>query len=213
MNSSFTDYDMVKSLLNKGVSPYICDKGNITPFLYAIGNRRTKLVQTFLNYGLNLESRVQRRLWPGRITVSSLSYGIVEGQDENMESGLTALHFAALNACTEIAALLLQGGADPNACSDFGDTPLHLGIRHRLLGRRNDDEWEVGRYAVESLTDFIEDHEGSEASDIYRDISDTRIRIVEILLESESINVNTATAIFEIRFPFVHSENDCPKIR
>ncbi|KAF2999551.1 hypothetical protein E8E15_000479 [Penicillium rubens] len=191
MNGSFTDYDMVKSLLNKGVSPYICDEGSMTPLLYAIGDRRTELTQTFLNYGLNLESRVHRRSWPGRITVSSLPYGMVKGQDENMESGLTALHFAALNACTEMAILLLQCGADPNACSDFGDTPLHLGIRHRLLGRRNDDEWEVGRYAVESLTDFIEDHEGSEASDIHRNISDTRIRIVEILLESESINVNT----------------------
>lgn len=188
MNGSFTDYDMVKSLLNKGVSPYICDEDNMTPFLYAIGDRRTELAQIFLDYGFNLESRVQRRSWPGRITVSSSPYAMVEGQDENMESGLTALHFAALNACTEIAALLLQRGADPNACSDFGDTPLHLAIRHRL----NDDEWEVGRYAVESLTGFIEDHEGLEASDIYRDISDTRIRIIEILLESKSINVNTA---------------------
>lgn len=44
----------------------------------------------------------------------------------------------------------------PNARSDFGDTALHLRIRRRLLGRRNDDEWEVGRYAVEPLTDFID---------------------------------------------------------
>ncbi|KAF3398389.1 hypothetical protein F1880_006446 [Penicillium rolfsii] len=192
MNDSFTDYDLIMSLLNKGVSPYICDEGNMTPFLYAIGSRRTELAQTFLDYGLNLEYRVQRRSWPGRITVSSSQDETVEGQDENMESGLTALHFAALNACTEMATLLLQHRADPNAPSDFGDTPLHLGIRRRLLGCRNDDEWEAGRYAVESLTDFIEHPEDSEASDIHRDISDTRIRIVEVLLESESINVNTA---------------------
>ncbi|KAJ6084312.1 hypothetical protein N7486_011112 [Penicillium sp. IBT 16267x] len=113
-------------------------------------------------------------------------------QEVNIESGLTALHFSALNACTEMAALLLGCGANPNARSDFGDTALHLGIRRRLLGRKNDDVWEVGQYAVESLTDLIEDYEGLEASDINQTISDTRVLIVETLLESESINVNTA---------------------
>jgi hypothetical protein len=36
-NGGFNDYTMVKSLLNKGVSPYICDDGNMTPFLTQLG--------------------------------------------------------------------------------------------------------------------------------------------------------------------------------
>jgi ankyrin repeat protein len=112
-------------------------------------------------------------------------------QEVKIESGLTALHFSALNACTEMTALLLECGANPNARSAYGDTALHIGIRRRLLGHEIDDVWEVGQYAVESLTDLIDDHEGSEASDIYRHISDARILIVETLLESESININT----------------------
>lgn len=190
-NSRFNDCAMIKYLINKGASPYICDEKNMTPFLYAIGDRRTELARTFLIHGFNLEFRAHRRAWPGQTTLSNF-YGMVERQDENIESGLTALHFAALNALTEMANLLLRCGANPNARSDFGDTALHLAIRRRLLGRKNDDAWELGQYAVESLTDFIDDHEGSEASDIYQTISDNRLFVVETLLESESINVNIA---------------------
>lgn len=191
-NGRFNDYTMIKYLLDKGASPYICDNENMTPFLYALGDRRKEIVQTFIQNAFDLESRVERHSWPGRTTVGWFLYRMSEPPEVNIESGLTALHFSALNACTEMAALLLECGANPNARSDFGDTALHLGIRRRLLGRKNDDAWEVGQYAVESLTNLIDDHEGSEASDIYQTISDTRLLIVETLLESESINVNMA---------------------
>ncbi|OQE89808.1 hypothetical protein PENNAL_c0013G04742 [Penicillium nalgiovense] len=191
-NGRFNDYTMIKNLLDKKASPYICDEENMTPFLYALGDRRKEIVQTFIQNAFNLESRVERRSWPGRTTVSCFVYGKSKPQEVNIESGLTALHFSALNACAEMAALLLGCGANPNACSDYGDTALHLGIRRRLLGRQNDDVWEIGQYAVESLTDLIDDFEGSEASDIYQTISETRVLIVETLLESESINVNMA---------------------
>ncbi|CAI7619766.1 unnamed protein product [Penicillium palitans] len=190
-NDRFNDCTMIEYFLNKGASPYICDKENMTPFLYAIGNLRTELARKFLNHSFNLESRAQRRAWPGQTTLSSF-YKTSDRQDENIESRLTALHFAALNASTEMVNLLLQCGADPNARSDFGDTALHLGIRRRLLGRRIGDEWETGQYAVESLPEFTDDHKGPEASDIYRHISDARMLIVETLLDSESININTA---------------------
>jgi ankyrin repeat protein len=191
-NGRFNNCTMIKYLLDKGACPYTCDEENMTPFLYALGDRRKEIVQTFIQNAFNLESRVERRSWPGKPTVSSFVYRMSKPQEVNIESGLTVLHFSALNACTEMTALLLGCGANPNARSDFGDTALHLGIRSRLLGRENDDVWEVGQYAVESLTELIDDHEGSEASDIYRHISDARILIVERLLESESININTA---------------------
>ncbi|KAJ5346723.1 hypothetical protein N7541_009205 [Penicillium brevicompactum] len=191
-NARFNDCTMIKYFLDKGASPYICDEENMTPFLYALGDRRKEIFQTFIQNSFNLESKVERRSWPGRPTVSHFVYRASKPQELNIESGLTALHFSALNGCTEMAAFLLGSGANPNARSDFGDTALHLGIRRRLLGRKNDDVWEVGQYAVESLRDLIDDHEGSEVSDIHRTISDTRVHIVETLLESESINVNTA---------------------
>lgn len=191
-NARFNDCTMIKYFLDKEAYPYICDEENMTPFRYALSDRRKEIVPTFIQNAFNLESKVERRSWPGRTTVRDSVYGISKPQELNIESGVTALRFSALNGCTEMAAFLLGCRANPNSRSDFVDTALHLGIRRRLIGRKIDDVWEVCQYAVESLTDSIDDHEGSEASDIYRTISDTRLLIVETLLESDSININTA---------------------
>lgn len=117
-----------------------------------------------------------------------------EGAGVNLESGLTALHFSSLNACTKMTASLLQHGADPNAQSDIGNTPLHLAIRSRILGREYDDVWKSSDYAIESLRDLITDYESEEASDIYRAIDQARTHIVNTLLGSETIDVNIANA-------------------
>ncbi|KAJ5701035.1 hypothetical protein N7488_008583 [Penicillium malachiteum] len=124
--------------------------------------------------------------------MSRLPYGMFRHHEEKIESGLTALHFSALDASTEMTAFLLEHGANPNARSDFGDTALHLAIRRQLLGREIEDAWGTGRYAIETLRDLITDHYGSEASYIYREIDNTKICIVETLLKSGSININMA---------------------
>ncbi|KAJ5312119.1 hypothetical protein N7508_002949 [Penicillium antarcticum] len=191
-------YQIGQFLLNAGVSPYDCDKYNMTPFLYAIGNRDEELAQVFLQNGFDLTARIRRISWPGRTTVSMFTQMRPEDEREgaglNLESGLTALHFSSLNACSEITAFLLRQGADPNAQSDIGDTPLHLAIRCRLLDRRYDDVWECGDYAIEFLKELITDHDSEEASDIYQAIDQARTHIVNTLLESETIDVNMANA-------------------
>ncbi|KAI9040417.1 Pfs, NACHT, and Ankyrin domain protein [Aspergillus affinis] len=179
-------------LLKSGVCPYVYDKDNMTPFLYAIGNRDTRLAQIFLQNGFDMKTRIQRQSWPGRTTVSILpAWSEEKGAQENLDTNLTALHFSALNACTKTTAFLLQHGADPNAVSGTGDTALHLAIRGHLLGRKWGDVWGTGDYAIEFLRDLITDHESEEASDIYRTIDEARIQIVDTLLESEITNVNT----------------------
>lgn len=195
-NDHYKDYEMTKLLLHKGASPYVCDKENMTPFLYTIGNLDKELSQVFLQNGFDLKTGIRRQSWPGRTTVSIFAHNISEGQEEEtrdpLESGLTALHFSALNACTKTTVFLLQCGADPNAHSDFGDTALHLAVRGRLLGRQHDDVWATGQYAVESLKDLITDPASEEASDIRRAIDQARMRIVETLLNSKTIDVNVA---------------------
>lgn len=195
-NGRFNNYSMIKLLVDKGASPYVCDKDNMIPFLCAVGDRDQELAQAFLEAGFDLRTGVRRRPWPGRASTSSFVHSLSKRQEEGSpiegESGLTALHFSALNACTDMTAFLLRHGADPNARSYFGDTALHVGIRGQLLGGTYDDAWGTGQYAVESLRELITDHTGSEASDINRAIDNARIKIVETLLENESINVNVA---------------------
>lgn len=48
--------------------------------------------------------------------------------DAKGNSGATLLHLAALNNAAEVAALLLQAGADPNAPAADGRTPVSLAV-------------------------------------------------------------------------------------
>lgn len=134
---------IVNFLLDTGVPPYDSDKYNMTPFLYAVGNLDEELAQDFLQNSLDLTVNIRRLSWPGRTTVSMFTHRRSKDERDsagvNLESGLTALHFSSLNACTEMTTFLLQHGANPNAQSDIGDTPLHLAIRSRILGREYDD--------------------------------------------------------------------------
>ncbi|KAG2021920.1 hypothetical protein GB937_004474 [Aspergillus fischeri] len=186
---------MTKFLLDRGTSPYVCDKENMTPFLYAIGHEKEVLARVFLQNGFDVDFRIRRRCWTGQMLNNIISYEMDKSPEQHskvgVESGLTALHFSALNASAKMTTLLLQYGADPNARSDTGDTPLHLAIRRTLLEHKYHDPWISGVYAAESLRDLITDHE-SEAHDIYESIDRYRVHIVEVLLSSDTVDVNLA---------------------
>ncbi|GFF68863.1 hypothetical protein IFM62136_07417 [Aspergillus lentulus] len=194
-NSQYNNCAMTKFLLDRGTSPYVCDKDNMTPFLYAIGHQKETIARVFLQNGFDVNFRIQRHCWTGQMLNSIISYEMDESPEQNSKvsvgSGLTALHFSALNASAKMTALLLQYGADPNARSDTGDTPLHLAIRRTLLEHEYDDPWISGVYAAESLRDLITGHE-SEAHEIYESINRYRERIVETLLSSNTVDVNLA---------------------
>ncbi|KAF4186740.1 hypothetical protein CNMCM7927_005127 [Aspergillus lentulus] len=194
-NSQYNNCAMTKFLLDRGTSPYVCDKDNMTPFLYAVGHQKETLARVFLQNGFDVNFRIQRRCWTGQMLNSIISYEMDESPEQHSKvssgSGLTALHFSALNGSAKMTALLLQYGADPNARSDTGDTPLHLAIRRTLLEHKYDDPWISGVYAAESLRDLITDHE-SEAHEIYESIDRYRERIVETLLSSDTVDVNLA---------------------
>ncbi|KAL4802838.1 ankyrin [Aspergillus unguis] len=200
-NGHYNDNTMAKFLLDKGLSLYDCDKDNMTPFLYAVANLDERFAQLFLRYGFDLNTKIQRRWWPGRTTVGIIAPRRSNAKKEvaapNLESGLTALHFSALNACTKMTGFLLRYGAHPNVRSEAGDTPLHLAIRCGLLGRECHDAWGKGTYAIESLRELIMDPASEEASDIDRAIDQARAHVVDKLLESEVIDVNVANTCGE----------------
>lgn len=44
-NGCYNDCGMTEALLHKGASPYVCDKDNMIPFLYTVGNVDEELAQ------------------------------------------------------------------------------------------------------------------------------------------------------------------------
>lgn len=121
----------------------------------------------------------------------------LDGNSENLldkasTAGMTALHFSALNRSMEMTDFLCLHDANPHSQSEMGDTPLHLAIRRRILGSGYDDYWRTGDYSIEEHRSFITDWKNEEAIKILNQINTIRVRIIDILLRSGSINVNIA---------------------
>lgn len=175
----------------------------MTPFLYAIGRGREDLALLFLQKGFDVEFVINRRSWTGRMQNRFITYKVDENHENPSQKtyslGMTALHFSALNAIVRMTKFLYRHHANPNVQSDVGDTPLHLAVRHRILGCKYEDSWTTGEYAIEELGNFITDYKSEEASEIYEEIDTTRVRIVDVLLSTNSIDVNIA-----------NNQGDCP---
>ncbi|GFF97378.1 LOW QUALITY PROTEIN: hypothetical protein IFM47457_11362 [Aspergillus lentulus] len=60
-NGDYNNNKMTKFLLNIGVSPYNCDKDNMSPFLCAVRHLNKGLARGFLANGFNLNTRIQRQ--------------------------------------------------------------------------------------------------------------------------------------------------------
>ena len=103
---------------------------------------------------------------------------LAAGTDVNARggiTGLTALHQAAFHGREEIAALLIEAGADVNVASRRGETPLHSTVywEHRAIaelllahGAALDAKLENGQTALDwaeqlgasSMADFFRSH-------------------------------------------------------
>ncbi|KAJ6111441.1 hypothetical protein N7523_007502 [Penicillium sp. IBT 18751x] len=188
-------FTLLRYFINQGLSPYACDVDNMTPLFYALGNRHEDLALHLLEEGLDVNSRIQRRLWVTQMNNLCTSWEVDEDFDpqnigENSVTGLTALHFSAVNGLTEMVELLLDHDANPSALDDNGDTPLHLAIRSRIRGHKYGDPWVTGEYAVEE--NFISDWESEEVTELLGYIDRARERTVQILVRNNKIDVEVS---------------------
>ena len=126
--------DMVELLVTKGADVNAEDSEGGTPLWYAKGKNHTDVVELLNKYGARSEMPVQALLdavRDGRIEqVKTL---IEKGANMNARDyqGRTPLHLAAAKGDTDIAELLVKGGADVNAKSDtLGTTALIVAIQN-----------------------------------------------------------------------------------
>jgi ankyrin repeat protein len=106
--------EVVQVLAERGADVKIRSTAGFTPFLFAVREGKIPVVRTLLEAGANVNETLPltNRRRPGNSTVTEPG------------TGPSALVLAVANAHYELAALLLDRGADPNAAAQ-GWTALH----------------------------------------------------------------------------------------
>jgi ankyrin repeat protein len=175
---------LVSLLQQYGAPLDTVDFDNMTPLHYCV-KRSHKVISTqLLEVGVPVDSRVHRKAWSGRVGILGLED--TAQHPGFLALGLTPLHFAALTGNIMMTKVLLEHGADPNAPSDHGESPLHLALRSRLLGPDYKDDWndeclKAQRLAVMSRfqVDAVVQH-----------ITSKREEVLDALLAAPEIQLN-----------------------
>jgi ankyrin repeat protein len=183
--------EIVQLLLEKGADVHAQDGDYGDALQGAVRRGHLEIVQLLVENGADVNVRYQS-------TADKLDRKYGNPSHKPSASGMTALHFSALNGNVGMTNSLCSHHANPNAQSETGDTPLHLAIRRSMLGFRYNDYRIYGEYAVEDLSEFT-DPGSEEFFEILDQIDETRVRLVDVLLSTVSIDVNLA-----------NHEGDCP---
>ena len=131
---------IVQQLLKAGADVSARSMGGWTAVLFAVREGKADVVKALLAAGANVNGilpRSSRRPRGG-------------GEDVAVRAGSSALHLAVANAHFELAAMLLDAGADPNA-SGPGWTPLHTITWIRRPGTGSNDPAPPGSGNMDSL--------------------------------------------------------------
>jgi ankyrin repeat protein len=186
---------LISILQQHGASINAIDIENMTPLHYCARNGDQKAAENLLDAGVPIDIGVRRKSWPRDGNTSSPidQVDTVHPIPESIAVGLTPLHLAALNGNLTMTKFFLDHGADPNALSEYGETPLHLNQRTTLYGTQHGDSWIDERYRVEQRS----------CSPWYRNKSDptvstaesARQRILDALLERP--NISTAARDYQ----------------
>jgi uncharacterized protein len=108
--------DVIRALIESGADIHARSNGGFTPLLFAAREGEIGAVRILLDAGASLNESLQVN--------TKLRGGIADGTAEIPAAGLNAFLLAAGNAHYELAAIMLDAGADPNAAPQ-GWTALH----------------------------------------------------------------------------------------
>lgn len=162
----------VRALLKAGADPRAAEpRRGQTALMWAAAEGHVEVIQALLTAGAELNARLDSGFTPLLFAVREGRIGAVRallnagaspndavpldprkpGQPGGLpRPGSTALHLAVGNAHFELAALLLDSGADPNATGP-GYTPLHMLTWVRKSGGGDNDPAPEGSGSLTSL--------------------------------------------------------------
>jgi uncharacterized protein len=134
---------VVEALLQAGADLHVRAPSGFTPFLFAVREGQTEMVRTLLKAGADVNETI-------KIASSAPSSLRHAPRSLALRTGTSALALAVANAHFELAALLLDAGANPNA-AEQGWTPLHTLSWVRRPGMGNNDPAPEGSGSLSSL--------------------------------------------------------------
>ncbi len=117
--------------------------GGFSPLLFAVREGRLATVAALLKAGADPNDTLPAR--------TKRPAGASTTEASNIRAGLSALHLSVANAHFELADLLLEAGANPNADGP-GWTPLHTLTWVRKPGAGSNDPAPPGSGSMDSLT-------------------------------------------------------------
>jgi ankyrin repeat protein len=185
VNSAFCTTSLVKVLVSRGAPLDTVDIENMTPLHYSVKFGHQSIAELLLEGGVRIDAGVYRKMWDCHTKKTAGSYRrtIPEHVCDLCctSTGLTPLHFAALTGNPVMTKFLLKRGADPNAVSEHGETPLHLTLRKCLHGSKYRDDWIDLSWRAERLWDLL-DFEEDDVEAVSADIDKNREGVLSALL-------------------------------
>lgn len=199
---------VVRLLLQHGAA-MATDMDNMTPMHYAVSITSKEMAQCFLDAKVHVDISVKRRAWQRLDGVTDGSQDAPD-QDER-QRGLTALHYSALKGFPRMTKFLLQQKANPNAASEFGETPLHLALKRDLAGHKwpaCSDPWTfwyTREYCLRIKPPVPKDENDSEYCTKLAALEKQRVDVLTLLLGNTRTDVNArddngATALHSVRY-------------
>jgi ankyrin repeat protein len=133
--------EVVQELLSAGADFRIRLSTGFTPLLFAVREGRAGVVRVLLRAGADVNETIETQQASGPRPASGAGVP---------RAGNSALHLAVVNGHFELAAMLLDAGADPNAAG-VGYTPLHIISVVRKPGGGDNDPAPRGSGKMTSL--------------------------------------------------------------
>ncbi|KDN72212.1 hypothetical protein CSUB01_10046 [Colletotrichum sublineola] len=127
---SANEDDTLAVLVHAGADVNRGDFGTRTPLIAAVQNYRFKPIEKLIEYGADLETRMQNGQTALHVAISMKSRPMTEFLSDQgayldrRANGHTALTYAIATGCSDIAEVLIEAGADVNLPGSRGNFPL-----------------------------------------------------------------------------------------